>query len=77
MLMKKNKIKADTDPDSITDFSRVYPDSLGFNRPSYADIVRRRKTVRWLLFILGIIALFLVGFILTDVLLNISSAPAA
>ncbi|HOU09078.1 MAG TPA: hypothetical protein PL044_02635 [Clostridiales bacterium] len=72
----KRKIKRDTDPDAVTDFSRVYPDSLGFHRPSYADIVRRRKTVRLLLFIAGIILLFLIGFILTDVLLNISSAPA-
>lgn len=72
----KRKIKRDTDPDAVTDFSRVYPDSLGFHRPSYADIVRRRKTVRLLLMIAGIILLFLIGFILTDVLLNISSAPA-
>lgn len=74
--MKRTKVKQDTDPDSITDFSRVYPDSLGFNRPSYADTVRRKKTVRLLLLIAGIILLFLLGFILTDVLLNISSAPA-
>lgn len=74
--MKRNKIKQETDPDSVTDFSRVYPDSLGFHRPSYADIVRRRKTVRLLLLIAGIILLFLLGFILTDVLLNIASAPA-
>lgn len=56
-------------------FSQSYPGGLDGKKISYTEKMRRRKTMRWTLIAVGIIALFIAGFIMTDVLLEISKSP--
>ena len=56
-------------------FSQSYPGGLDGNKTSYAEKMRRRKIVSWVLIAAGIIVLFILGFIMTDVMLEISKSP--
>lgn len=60
---------------SFTDFSPSYKGGLNRNKRSYSERMRQRKTLKHVFVALGIVALFIVGYLIVSVMLNISKIP--
>ncbi len=71
----KKKPSAPLPRKSFSGFSQSYSGELNGNKPSYSERVRRRNIMKWVLIFFGLAALFIIGFVVTDVLLDISKRP--
>lgn len=60
---------------SFTDFSTAYRGGLSRNKRSYSERMRQRKTLKHVFIVLGIVALFIVGYLIVSVMLKISQTP--
>ena len=60
---------------SFSDFSQSYSGGLNRNKRSYSEKMRRRKTLMRVLVVFGIVALFILGYIIISVMLNLSQLP--
>lgn len=76
-LKKKTTIKYDRPMrrQSFSDFSQSYSGGLNRNKRSYSEKLRRRKTLMRVLVVFGIVALFILGYIIISVMLNLSQLP--
>lgn len=79
--MKKNRKKNDskykmpTRNQSFSDFSQSYTGGRNRNKLSYSEKMQRRKTLKQVFIVLGFVALFILGYLIVSVLLNISKIP--
>ncbi len=71
----KAKYNLPTRNQSFTGFSQSYADKYNRNKLSYSQRMQRRKTLKRVLITLGFIALFIVGYLIVSVMLNISKIP--
>jgi hypothetical protein len=72
---KKTKYNVPQQRKSFYDFSQSYAGGLNGNRLSYSEKVKRRRIVKWVLSFAGIAVIFVVAFIFTNVMLDISQKP--
>ncbi|MEI6578031.1 MAG: hypothetical protein WCN92_01055 [Eubacteriales bacterium] len=77
MLRRRLKFKHNipSKKKSFSDFSQSYSDGLNGNKLSYNEKMKRLNIVKWVLISLGILAIFIVAYIFTNVMLNISQKP--
>ena len=60
---------------SFTDFSQSYAGGLNRNKRTYGEKMQRQKTIKRVLAVLGLIALFVLGYLIVSIMLNISKIP--
>ncbi|MEG1887279.1 MAG: putative glycoside hydrolase [Oscillospiraceae bacterium] len=60
---------------SYTEFSHSYPGGAMGKRMSYTEKVRRKRIIKTVLAVVGVIAVVTAGYFVTDVLLNVSELP--
>lgn len=73
--MKKGRIEKALKPSerqSVTEFSTSFGSG-----PSYEERVRRRRIISFVLITLGILALIVIGYFITDTLICITELPVA
>lgn len=77
-IKKKNKSKYNlpTQTRSFTGFSQSYANGLGRKKLSYGEKMHRRKMLKRVFIVLGFVALFVLGYLIVSVMLNISKIPA-
>lgn len=60
---------------SFSDFSQSYKGGLNRNKLSYSDRVRRRKMITRILLVIALIAIFIAGYLIISILLDLSQTP--
>ena len=80
-MMKKKPVKktGNNKPlrrQSFSDFSQSYAGGLNRNKLSYGDRVRRRKKITRILLVLAFIAIFIAGYLIISIMLDLSKTPA-
>ncbi len=60
---------------SFTDFSQSYVGKHNQKKLSYSEKMRRWQILKRVLVALGLVALFIVGYLIVSVMLNISKIP--
>ncbi|HZK38550.1 MAG TPA: hypothetical protein VFD23_00175 [Clostridia bacterium] len=70
-----SKYNLPTRKQSFTGFSQSYTGKHNQRKLSYSERMRRRKILKRVLVVLGFVALFIVGYLIVSVMLNISEIP--
>lgn len=73
-INKKSKTEAGGEK-GFTGFSETYLGRLNNRRMSYSEKLKRWNSIKWILIFIGIAAVFVLAFIFTEVMLDISQRP--